>query len=90
MDNIARATGAFGIEPWQLIKVADDRVKALREQGIEVRYETPSDEELKEEESWLSVGAISRLSTVGLGAGLGIAAVAGIATYINKVFNTKD
>lgn len=89
-DNLARAAGAFEIEPWQLIKVADDRVKALRSQGIEVLFEAPSEEELKTEpEAWLSADAISRLSTIGLGTGLAIAAVAGIGAYINKVFNSK-
>lgn len=88
LENLAKASQAFHFELWQLLKVVEDRVKSLEEQGFKVVYELPSESEIKgRQEEWLtSSSLISKMSLIGLGALAG-AAMMGVAEYIKKAPN---
>lgn len=88
LENLAKASKAFHFELWQLLKVVEDRVKSLEEQGFKVVYELPSESEIKErQEEWLTNSSlISKMSLIGLGALAG-AAMMGVAEYIKKAPN---
>ena len=91
LENLAKVSKVLKVELWQLIRVADDRVKSLESQGLVVVHENPSDEEMQSEpDGWLIGSAvISRASLVGLGAVAGATAVAGIVDYISKLFGDQ-
>ncbi|MFM5806588.1 helix-turn-helix domain-containing protein [Aeromonas veronii] len=88
LENLAKASEAFRFELWQLLRVVDDRVRGLKEQGVVVIYELPAESEIKEhQEEWLtSSSLISKMSLIGLGALAG-AAMMGVAEYIKKAPN---
>ncbi|WP_152545707.1 helix-turn-helix domain-containing protein [Aeromonas hydrophila] len=88
LENLAKASEAFRFELWQLLRVVDDRVRGLKEQGVVVIYELPVESEIKEhQEEWLtSSSLISKMSLIGLGALAG-AAMMGVAEYIKKAPN---
>lgn len=88
LENLAKASKAFHFELWQLLKVVEDRVKSLEEQGFKVVYELPSESEIKgHQKEWLtSSSLISKMSLIGLGALAG-AAMMGVAEYIKKAPN---
>lgn len=91
VENLAKACGAFKLEMWKLIKVADDRTEALRAQCIDVVYE-PVTEEPKT--VWLAGNELSRIAAASLAASSPLAALAiaagnGIAGYISKLFENK-
>lgn len=90
LENLAKASEAFRFELWQLLRVVDDRVKGLKEQGVVVIYELPAESELKEDpESWLtSSSLISKLSLIGLGSVLAGVAMKGVLEYIKNA--SKD
>lgn len=94
VENLARACAAFRLQTWQLLKVADDRAAALREQGIEVVYEPAQDNKETTAVSWLTGNELSRLSTAALAAtspaaALAIAAGNGIAGYISRLLEKR-
>lgn len=90
LENLAKASQAFRFELWQLLRVVDDRVKGLKEQGVVVIYELPAESEIKEDpESWLtSSSLISKLSLIGLGSVLAGVAMKGVLEYIKNA--SKD
>jgi transcriptional regulator with XRE-family HTH domain len=90
LENLAKASNAFRFELWQLLRVVDDRVKGLKEQGVVVIYELPAESEIKEDpESWLtSSSLISKLSLIGLGSVLAGVAMKGVLEYIKNA--SKD
>ena len=90
IENMLKISHGFGLDPWQLFKVADDRVKALKDQGYEIEIELPSEKELKDSsDEWITAKTIiSRASVVGLTAA-GIAIVDGVIPYINKFLKNK-
>ena len=90
LENLAKASEAFRFELWQLLRVVDDRVKGLKEQGVVVIYELPAESEIKEDpESWLtSSSLISKLSLIGLGSVLAGVAMKGVLEYIKNA--SKD
>ncbi len=90
IENVLKISHGFELEPWQLFKVADDRVKALKSQGYEVETELPSEKELKENSAeWVTTKTIiTRASIIGLTAA-GVAIVDGVIPYINKFMKKK-
>ena len=90
LENLAKASQAFRFELWQLLRVVDDRVRGLKEQGVAVIYELPAESEIKEDpESWLtSSSLISKLSLIGLGSVLAGVAMKGVLEYIKNA--SKD
>ncbi|MFV3329915.1 helix-turn-helix domain-containing protein [Pseudomonas sp. NY15437] len=87
LENLGKASVALNIKLWELMKVVDDRVAGLENQGIQVVYELPTEEELKANQEHWVVGSsqISKLSLVGLGALSGIA-LGGVSSYIASIF----
>ena len=87
LENLAKASALFEFQLWQLLRVAEDRAAGLRNQGIEVVYELPTDDEIKaESDHWLTgSGLISKASLLGLvpmmGGPVGWGLMAGVAAY---------
>lgn len=87
LENLGKASIALNLKLWELMKAVDDRVEGLKNQGIQVVYELPSEDEIKANPSEWVVGStlISKLSLVGLGALSGVA-LGGVSAYISSVF----
>ena len=87
LENLGKASIALNIKLWELMKVVDDRVIGLSEQGIQVVYELPSEEEIKANLDYWVTGSsqISKLSLIGLGV-LSGAALGGVSSYISSIF----
>lgn len=87
LENMGKASLALNIKLWELMKVVDDRVGSLQEQGIQVVYELPTEEEMKANMDQWVIGSsqISKLSLIGLG-GLSGAALGGVSSYISSIF----
>lgn len=89
LENLAKASAHYEFQLWQLLRVAEDRADGLRNQGIEVVHELPSDDEIKAEaDHWLTgSGLISKASLLGLtgltplGGVFGLGVMAGVAAY---------
>lgn len=86
LENLAKASALFGFQMWQLLRVAEDRANGLRNQGIEVVYDLPTDDEMKEEaDHWLTGSSIiSKASLLALApmiGPVGWSVMAGVAAY---------
>ncbi|MGF6936999.1 transcriptional regulator with XRE-family HTH domain [Paraburkholderia sp. UCT70] len=94
LENLGKACSAFKLEPWKLLKVADDRAEALRGQEIEVVFESET-QTVDTQGAWLTGSELARVSLSALAAksslaALAIAAGAGIAGYIDRLFEKRD
>jgi transcriptional regulator with XRE-family HTH domain len=94
IENLSKACVPFKIELWQLFKMADDRARALRDQGIEVVLEPVMEAEEASTVSWLTGNELSRISAAALAAtspvaALAIAAGTGITGYISKWLESR-
>ncbi len=95
LENLAKACALFEFQMWQLLRVAEDRADGLRNQGIEVVYDLPTDDEIKEEDGrWLTGSSlISKASLLALApmiGPVGWGVMAGVAAYTTWKEGTRS
>ena len=92
LENIVKASMAIGLEPWQLLKVVDDRVKGLLSQGYEVVVDVPSESEVKADpDSWLTArNIITAVSIAAIAAPLIPAALNGVSEYLSSLWKKGE
>lgn len=85
IENILKVSKVLNFEPWQLFKVVDDRVKALVNQGVEVVFISPNDEDFKNDPMLItSKEVLKNTSLLGL-AGVGGIIALGVTEYISRL-----